>query len=618
MLKWLLLAATLIFCTSSAQAFFPRGVTSGPPGATCPQAIDNGCAASPGGSFQVVNFFTGYTGTSYAARPGYNVPGVDYAVGVPAVTNGGVCGMDHIQDPKTATTGANDDPGCGIIPQHCAYSESVISTALTVPQLICSGTSNAIVIRGFELGPVGGHNGTYLLFQVTATGNKTLEYNDFVGSVSTYYQNGFGSFASGSTGNVLFQSNNMFGKWLDNFSATASGTGSVSGTTLTITACTSCNFAVGQYIVGGFTTINNTAIQKQLTGSTGGVGTYQLNAAPTVASQGITAQFQMAGGMGLITNGDITFLYNAATQINGRVATAAGFTPANPSSTVANYINRYNYVEGGVYTFGVSHYEMIEYVLANGAFPVTYTNYENTGNLIYIPAAVAASSTTASFYISTGAVASHAATFNVTYTNVNLNNNVIVTIPAGSAALATWDHGVALTNLTMTGNYIAKGGSTNYTLCNGNPMAIGGADASGPVSFFTASDNGSGTMTVTAFLGGTPIIADGSNYVAESHARIMSQTSGTAGGAGVYVVTGDIFKASTGMRSAYPAIANTPTMSGNVEMTTGATISASTMIIRTLGTNPCVYPGMARLYPPVGRTFAANDNVKDADRRRAA
>src|SRR6185437_16244034 len=117
-----LLGITLLLCLiicAPGPAFAAPGRDA--PAGSCPQSIDNGCSTSPGGSIQITDFFTGYTGATYATRPKANMACVDYACGMPAVSNAGlgICGIDHIQDPATAgppsTTTAN--PSCGIIPK---------------------------------------------------------------------------------------------------------------------------------------------------------------------------------------------------------------------------------------------------------------------------------------------------------------------------------------------------------------------------------------------------------------------------------------------------------------------------------------------------------------------
>ena len=67
-------------------------------------------------------------------------------------------------------------------------------------------------------------------------------------------------------------------------------TGSIAGTTLTVTAITSGTLAVNQYLSDGSNVIlTGTQIVGQLTGSVGGSGTYQINQTQTVSSERIYA-----------------------------------------------------------------------------------------------------------------------------------------------------------------------------------------------------------------------------------------------------------------------------------------------------------------------------------------
>lgn len=66
-------------------------------------------------------------------------------------------------------------------------------------------------------------------------------------------------------------------------------TGSISGTTLTVTAVTSGTLKAGQPIAGSGVTAG-TVILAQLTGTPGGIGTYSVSASQTAASTTITSQ----------------------------------------------------------------------------------------------------------------------------------------------------------------------------------------------------------------------------------------------------------------------------------------------------------------------------------------
>lgn len=76
--------------------------------------------------------------------------------------------------------------------------------------------------------------------------------------------------------------------------AKVSGTGSISGTTMTITAAPNGNFIVGQ-VVTGISVAAGTTIIKILTG-TGGVGTYTVSIAQSVVSTTLTGLLPLRNG----------------------------------------------------------------------------------------------------------------------------------------------------------------------------------------------------------------------------------------------------------------------------------------------------------------------------------
>ena len=73
-------------------------------------------------------------------------------------------------------------------------------------------------------------------------------------------------------------------------SATASFTGSIQTNTLTVTSMTSGALQPGA-ILGGAGITAGTQVQEQLTGTTGGVGTYLISASQNVASEAITGTY---------------------------------------------------------------------------------------------------------------------------------------------------------------------------------------------------------------------------------------------------------------------------------------------------------------------------------------
>ena len=75
--------------------------------------------------------------------------------------------------------------------------------------------------------------------------------------------------------------------------STSSFTGSISGTTLTVTAVASGTIITGQVLTGNSATAG-TAIVSQLTGTTGGIGTYTVSISQTRTSGSFTGTYTLA------------------------------------------------------------------------------------------------------------------------------------------------------------------------------------------------------------------------------------------------------------------------------------------------------------------------------------
>ena len=108
---------------------------------------------------------------------------------------------------------------------------------------------------------------------------------------------------------------------VENDTTNAVFTGSISGTTLTVTAVTSGTILLDGIISGGAIAAN-TYIKSQLSGTTGGTGTYQLSVSQTVSSLTITEKISS------ITFKQITSDYNVEI---GPVSLLGTFWPSNPS-----------------------------------------------------------------------------------------------------------------------------------------------------------------------------------------------------------------------------------------------------------------------------------------------
>ncbi len=585
------------------------GNAAGP--SLCPQgdgAADNGCSTSPGGTFIAANLFDGYTGTDYPSRPSKNIPGGDYRVGMPPTSDAGYsytghgftlsgsCGTATMVDPALASTGGNNDPGCGVMPAACEWQPGSIG----FPQIECDNTSDPIVIKGFNLGPVGGHLGTYIYIRNSATDCVTIAFNEMKADASTYVRNGFWSREPGTSGCLIQFANNQYGDWEDSWSEQGVGTASQSGTTLTVTACTTCSFLQGQYVDFQSVSLSNNAIYSQTTGTggakcpdptcNGGVGTYTMSVSATRSSQAVTSGFQMAGGVGCNTTGNVINMYNFHWQVNGRLGTCQQRGTAGTTTNIPLIVNQFNYSQGGIYIFDISHYEMYEYIIADGNRPMTWDHIINQGNVLYFPDAVASSSITGSWFHATGAInGSMDPSYKSTYADIDTLDNVVIANNGAesSSALdnipgtANSTYPVEITDYTATGNWIKKDATGSYSSCYSNVT---------PISFFTASQSGT-LMTVSAFSGGQDITPG--QRVWETGVKILSQASGTTGRAGTYNMetTCSVSCGSGGRRSAMDVI-KAVTASDNYDLDSGAAITLPQLISAQTNLSPCTYPGM--------------------------
>lgn len=114
-------------------------------------------------------------------------------------------------------------------------------------------------------------------------GVTVFDQGDFWAKCKTAFTRGQKIFASVTDGTV---SAGAAGALLNDGAVV---TGSISGTTLTVTAVTSGTLAPGQPIAGTGVTAGTT-ITAQLTGTTGGIGTYSVDTSQTASSTTITSQ----------------------------------------------------------------------------------------------------------------------------------------------------------------------------------------------------------------------------------------------------------------------------------------------------------------------------------------
>jgi hypothetical protein len=169
---------------------------------------------------------------------------------------------------------------------------------------------------------------------------------------------GQGVYVNNSTGAVQFGSN-WTGASVTGSIAADSWTGSISGTTLTITAVGAGQVNINETISGtGVAT--GTQILSQLTGTANGVGTYQVSgAAQTVASTTITGSYglmtvtavssgTLALGDGLsgsgVTTGTAILAFGTGTGGNGTYVVSVAQTVSSETITVASGTLHPNFV----------------------------------------------------------------------------------------------------------------------------------------------------------------------------------------------------------------------------------------------------------------------------------
>lgn len=147
----------------------------------------------------------------------------------------------------------------------------------------------------------------------------------------------------------------------------ATVTGSISGTTLTVTAVSSGTLAVGQTISGTGVT-GGTTIASQLTGITGGIGTYTVSASQTVASTTITATVASTALTATGTTLTVTG-YTSGTLIVNQIISGSGIA-ANTRITALGTGTG----QTGTYTVNVSQNTASVAITAN-----PYVNIGSTG-----------------------------------------------------------------------------------------------------------------------------------------------------------------------------------------------------------------------------------------------
>jgi hypothetical protein len=192
-----------------------------------------------------------------------------------------------------------------------SFSGSISGTNLTV-----TGSPSGIY-KGMSLSGTGVTPGTRIVSQTSGTSggagvyvvtaSQTVAATTITGTFGAF-QNGTALASTGArpdlitnaiNGNPLIRT--ASGKFLNlDFhsilrNANASFTGSISGTTLTVSAMSSGGISTGLTLVGTGVT-SGTTITSQLSGTAGGIGTYEVSSSQTVASTSLTATLDALSG----------------------------------------------------------------------------------------------------------------------------------------------------------------------------------------------------------------------------------------------------------------------------------------------------------------------------------
>lgn len=178
-----------ICLTGEATAAFLQAAVNGSNPASCPQgtALPDGCLGAPvGGSFQNSSFFTTarQNGQSaYAARPAWNVPGVDYPVGYPSAT--------VLRDPTS----------CSCLPAGSSYASNVITV-----------TGANVALDAFDMSVA---NGITVVVTTAASGTFTISNSKVVmGSATAVKPNWLliGTPGNSAGPNIVLSNNDIDGQ----------------------------------------------------------------------------------------------------------------------------------------------------------------------------------------------------------------------------------------------------------------------------------------------------------------------------------------------------------------------------------------------------------------------
>lgn len=211
------------------------------------------------------------------------------------------------------------------------------------------------------------------------------------------------------------------------------GTGSIAGTTLTLSAVTRAGFAPGQAVLGTGVA-DGTTIVEQLTGGTaGGTGTYQVSISQTVASTAITT--------------------NGGTMVVSAVTTGTlfvGQTLSGAGVTAGTKISAFLTGTGGTGTYAVDTVQTV----------AAATTITGTGGTLTISAVSAGSFGLGDVFTGTGVTAGNTITGFLTGTGLTGTYLCSVGDTAGSTAISVAGASVDVSYDSVSGGFIIQSGTT--------------------------------------------------------------------------------------------------------------------------------------------------------------
>ena len=304
-------------------------------------------------------------------------------------------------------------------------------------------------------------------------------------------------------------------------SPAAQFTGSISGNVLTVSAVTFGTLAIGQSLSDTTGMLSNGTQITGLVSGTGGIGTYKVNTSQTVSSETIAAS---AGSAQVITSlrARIGQVIYATTYIQAIAALGSWAQVASITVGTAN-------TPSAVFVGTISGATLTVTSVTSGSIAIGQTLFDTTG--VIAPGTTIISGSGMSWTVSVPQTVGGA-----TLTGTNTAIGLIVTAVTGSIAIGSTITGTGVPGgTTITGQISGTpGGAGTYltsvaTTASSAAITTAGASFTGSATAIgLVASAVTGTLTDGQIVAGTGI---------PSGATILEQVSGTAGGAGTYVLS---------------------------------------------------------------------------------